>query len=64
MRIENNYDKDNFVGAVELKDAFEKYERLLSKFSRRSVNMIDILSTIANATDTESSKTRTIPLRL
>ena len=64
MRIENNYDKDNFVGAVELKDAFEKYERLLSKFSRRSVNMIDILSTIANATDTESSKTRTVPLSL
>jgi len=64
MRIENNTDKDNLVGETQLKEAYEKYEKTLSKYHKRSVNMIDILATLYTATEDSKKKAAGVPLTM
>lgn len=50
------------VGPEELKQAYEKYEKNLVKLRKRSINFIDILSTLSTATnDAEKGTSTNLP---
>lgn len=50
------------VGPQELKQAYEKYEKNLVKLRKRSINFIDILSTLSTATnDAEKGNSTNLP---
>ena len=64
MRIEQNTDADKLVGEAQLKEAYEKYEKTLAKYHKRSVNMIDILATLYTATEDNKKKAAGVPLTM
>ena len=64
MRIEQNTDHDKLVGETQLKEAYEKYEKTLAKYHKRSVNMIDILATLYTATEDNKKKAAGVPLTM
>ena len=64
IRIENDTEHNKLVGEAELKEAYEKYEKTLAKYHKRSVNMIDILATLYTATEDNKKKAAGVPLTI
>ena len=60
-QLEGNLNTEE-VGEEELRSAYQKYEKNLVKLRKRSINFIDILSTLSTATnDAESGIDTTLP---
>ena len=57
-QIEGDMNEET-VGPDELKQAYEKYEKNLVKLRKRSINFIDILSTLSTATNDAETGTTT-----